>query len=87
MKFIELKVRTAIVVHGYDADNREIEEAVNETRYVKKLIAIERIQSISEDYVLVTSSHGRMMYWEYEESFSQLKDKLQSNDLLIADAQ
>lgn len=87
MKFIELKVRTAIVVHGYDTDNREIEEAVNETRYVKKLIAIERIQSISEDYVLVTSSHGRMMYWEYEESFSQLKDKLQSNDLLIADAQ
>ena len=84
MKFIELEVRTAIIVHGFDDKNQEIEEVINETEFVKKLIAIGRIQSISEQYVLVTGSHGRVMYWEYNCEMVALKGKLKAASLLIA---
>lgn len=50
MSFIRLKVRAAFMVHGYDADNREIVEQIGEERFVEKLLRIERIQSISEKY-------------------------------------
>lgn len=66
MSFIRLKVRAAFMVHGYDADNREIVEQIGEERFVEKLLRIERIQSISEKYLLVSASHGRVAYWEYE---------------------
>ncbi|MDU1801253.1 MAG: hypothetical protein E6801_32425, partial [Pseudomonas aeruginosa] len=46
MSFIRLKVRAAFMVHGYDADNREIVEQIGEVRFVEKLLRIERIQSI-----------------------------------------
>lgn len=34
--FLELEVKLAIVVHGYDSDNKEIEEVFNETNFIKK---------------------------------------------------
>jgi len=50
---------------------------------MNKLISIDRIQSISEQYVLVTSSHDRVMYWEYNCSMQALQDKLASAGLII----
>lgn len=83
MKFIELEVKTAFIVHGYDEDNKEIIENVSDEAFVKKLISIDRIQSISEEYVLVTSSHTRVMYWEYNCSMDELIKKLNTAELLI----
>lgn len=83
MSFIALRVRTALVVHGYDSDNKEYVEEVREDAFMEKLIAVSRIQSISEQYVLVTSSHGRVMYWEYDESLSSVKARLSDAGLLI----
>ena len=83
MKFIELKVKTAFIVHGFDENNNEIIEDVNEDKFVKKLISLERVQSISEEYVLVTSSHARVMYWEYNCSMQMLADKLKLSGLII----
>lgn len=83
MKFIEVAVRTALVVHGFDANNQEIIETVNETEFVTKLVALERIQSISEQYLLVTGSHGRMMYWEYDMGLAELKQRLLEAGLLV----
>lgn len=74
--FIELEVKTAIIVHGYDAQNKEIQEIFNEVDFMKKIISIERIKSISEKYLLVTSSHDRLMYWEYKETMKEVKQKL-----------
>ena len=74
--FIELEVKTAIIIHGYDAQNKEIKELLNEDDFMKKIISIERIKSISEKYLLVTSSHDRLMYWEYKETMKQVKQKL-----------
>ena len=83
MKFISLRVRNGLTVHGYNADNTEIVEEHHAEEFVDKLIAIDRIQSATEKYLLVTSSHGRVMYWEYEISLSQLKALLSSADLVV----
>ena len=82
--FIELEVKSRITVHGYDNDNKEIEEVFFDTDYVKKIIAIHRIQSISEEYILVSSSHGRMMYWNYKGTMEDIKQKLLDIDIKIA---
>lgn len=83
MKFIELEVKTAFTVHGFDENNKEVIENVSDDIFVKKLISIDRIQSISEKYILVTSSHTRVMYWEYNCSMDELTQKLKSSGLLI----
>ncbi|MEY8860252.1 hypothetical protein [Tenacibaculum singaporense] len=82
--FIEIEVKLGIIVHGYDDKNKEIEEVFNETDYMKKIISIERIQSISEKYILVKSSHGRVMYWEYKGTMEELKQKLLDININIA---
>lgn len=82
--FIELEVKSSITVHGYDNDNKEIEEVFEGKDYIKKIIAIHRIQSISEEYILVNSSHGRMMYWNYKGTMEELKQKLLRIDVKIA---
>lgn len=83
MKFISVRVRSSLVMHGYTGDNQEIVEEIRDEAFVEKLIAIERIQSVSEKYLLVTSSHGRVMYWEYEGGFASMKARLAAAGLLV----
>lgn len=82
--FIELEVKLGIILHGFTPENKEIEEVFNEPDFVKKIVAIERIQSISEKYILVKSSHNRMMYWEYKGTMEELKQRLMAIDIKIA---
>lgn len=82
--FIELEVKLAIVLHGYDDNNKEVEEFFNETDFMKKIVSIKRIQSISEKYILMTSSHERVMYWEYKGTMKELKQRLLDNNIKIA---
>ena len=84
MKFISLRVRNAITVHGYAADNSEITEEFKDQAFAEKLIAVERIQSATEKYILVTSSHGRVMYWEYDMTLAELTAKLAAVGLVVA---
>lgn len=84
MKFISLRVRNALLMHGYTPDNQEIVEEFNDEAFVDKLIAVDRIQSLTEKYVLVTSSHGRVMYWEYEGTLSSVKERLAAAGLVVA---
>jgi len=83
-KFIKITTGNYLIVHGFDANNKEIIEEVTVTQKMVKVVAINRIQSISEKYILVTGSHGRLMYWEYEESFEDLQKQLSYHSLLIA---
>jgi hypothetical protein len=83
MKFITLRVRNALVMHGYTADNKEIVEEVNDEAFVDKLIAVDRIQSATQRYVLVTSSHGRALYWEYEGGLEALTGRFAAAGLAI----
>ncbi len=84
MKFISLRVRNAILMHGYTADNQEIVEEFKDEAFVDKLIAVDRIQSLTEKYVLVTSSHGRVMYWEYEGTLASVRERLAAAGLVVA---
>ncbi|WP_293937747.1 hypothetical protein [Iodobacter sp.] len=84
MKYIALRVRTAMLVHGYTADNQEIIEEFHDETFMEKLIAIERIQSVTEKYLLVNASHGRVMYWEYEGDLNLIAQRLNAAGLLIA---
>ena len=72
-QFIVLHVRNAITVHGYNADNQEIVQRFEDEAFVEKIIAVSRIQSVSEQYLLVTGSHGRLMYWEYQGDLQSVK--------------
>lgn len=83
-KFIKITTGNYLIVHGFDANNKEIIEEVTVPQKMMKIVAVGRIQSISEKYVLVTGSHGRLMYWEYEENFEDLQKQLLDNELLIA---
>lgn len=83
MKFISLRVRNALVMHGYADDNSEIVEEVKDQQFMEKLIAVERIQSVSENYLLVTSSHGRVLYWEYEGDLASVKARLAAAGLVV----
>jgi len=84
MKFLSLRVRNAILMHGYGADHQEIVETFEGEAFVEKLIAVDRIQSVTEKYLLVTSSHGRVMYWEYEGTLASVKERLAAAGLLVA---
>ena len=84
MQFINLRVRNGFTVHGYADDNSEIVEEHHDQEFVEKLISISRIQSATEKYLLVTSSHGRVMYWEYEMTLAQLTETLAKAGHVVA---
>ncbi|VUD59243.1 hypothetical protein TDB9533_02627 [Thalassocella blandensis] len=83
MKYIELTVRTAFIVHGYDDKNKEIVERLEDQPYMTKLIAINRIQSVSDKFILVNGSHGRIMYWEYQGNLAEIKKTFEQADMLV----
>ncbi len=74
--FIHLRVGNFIIMHGYDADNQSIEELHEVEGFVDKLVAVARIQSVTEKYILTSSSHGRVIYWEYEGNLADIEAQL-----------
>lgn len=84
-RFIKITCGKYVVHHGYDEHNREIVEEVAQEP-AAKLIALERIQSITERYVLTTAAHGRVIYWEYAEGFAELERLLAAEGLLLGAA-
>lgn len=83
--FIKITTGNYRIVHGYDTNNVEIVEEIKVDKPMLKIVAIDRIRSISEKYILVTSSHERMMYWEYEEQFEDIEKILLSNGFLLTE--
>lgn len=70
-------------MHGYTPDDKEIVDEIHDEPFVEKLIAIDRIQSATEKYIPVTSSHGRVLYWEYEGGLSSLTKRLAAAGLVV----
>ena len=83
MKFIKVKVKDYIVMHGYDQNNKEIEESVSVESFSEKLIAIDRIMSISEKYILTSYAAGRIIYWNYQGGLLELEKQLAAADMLV----
>jgi hypothetical protein len=75
-RFIEVTVSNYIILHGFDASNKEIEEYVKDQAPKKKMISVDRIQSISEKYICTTYANNRLIFWEYNDGYENLKKKL-----------
>lgn len=75
-KFIELSLGSHIIVHGFNDVNTEITKEVKVTGFSKKIVAVSRIKSVSEKYILTDYADGRWVYWEYDEDYEVLKKKL-----------
>ncbi|EZH74131.1 hypothetical protein ATO12_14755 [Aquimarina atlantica] len=78
MKFIELTLKNHTILHGFDARNREVIEEVEVEEASKKIVAVKRILSISEKYILIKYAYDRVIYWEYLEDYETLKKMLVS---------
>ncbi len=76
MKFIELTLKDHQILHGFNARNQEIIEEVKVEKASVKLVAIDRILSVSEKYILIQYAYDRIIYWEYEESYEYVKGAL-----------
>ena len=76
MKFIELTLGSYIISHGYDNKNVEVLQHVHSETFSKKLVDVSRIKSVSEKYILTDYVDGRWIYWEYVESFEDVKQTL-----------
>jgi hypothetical protein len=76
MKFIELTLGSYVISHGYDNKNKEVLEHVHSETFSKKLVAVSRIKSVSEKYILTDYVDSRWIYWEYEESFEDVNKML-----------
>lgn len=75
-EFIELTLGNHMISHGYDVMNKEIIEEVKTEVFSKKIIAISRIKSVSEKFILTDYVDGRWIYWEYNEDYEFLKKAL-----------
>ncbi|MCL7753837.1 hypothetical protein [Polaribacter sp. Z022] len=76
MEFIELHLGSYIISHGYGKSNNEIITHVPAKNFGKKLIAVSRIKSLSEKYILTDYADGRWIYWEYKEDYEDVKKLL-----------
>jgi hypothetical protein len=77
-EFIELTLGSYIISHGYNNKNKEVMEAITSDVFSKKLIAVSRIKSVSEKYILTDYVDGRWIYWEYAEDYEFVKSLLVS---------
>lgn len=75
-KYIEISLGTYVISHGYDENNKEIEEEIKVNGFSKKMVATDRIKSPSEKYILTDYLDGRWIYWEYKEEYETIKKKL-----------
>jgi hypothetical protein len=83
MSFIKVHTKNYIIVHGFDKHNKEIEEYVEVETATEKLIAVRRIQSVSEKFILTTYAYNRYIYYEYEEDYNDIVHALKVNGLLV----
>jgi hypothetical protein len=77
-EFIELTLGSYIISHGYNNKNKEVMEAITSDVFSKKLVAVSRIKSVSEKYILTDYVDGRWIYWEYAEDYEFVKSLLVS---------
>lgn len=70
---------TFVISHGYDENNKGIEEEIKVEGFSKKVVATDRIKSLSEKNILTDYLDGRWIYWEYKEEYEAVKKKLLEN--------
>ncbi len=62
MQFIKITTGNYLIYHGYDAENKDIIEKITVEKPIVKLVAVNRIRSVSKKYILVTGAYVREIY-------------------------
>ncbi len=83
MKYISARIRPIKVYHGYSGDRQPIIDDLPPREFVEKVIKVERILSLTEDYIFIECPHDTVQTWEYEGSLSDIKSKLRAAGMLI----
>jgi hypothetical protein len=83
MKYISARVRPVKVYHGYDSNRVSIIDEMPPREFVEKVIKIDRILSMTEDYIFIECPHNTVQTWEYEGSLSDIKTHLRTAGMLI----
>jgi hypothetical protein len=83
MMYITARIRADRVFHGYDSDRNIVTSDLAKTEFVEKVIKIDRILSITENYIFIECPHETVQTWEYEGSLAEMKERLRSAGLLI----
>lgn len=78
MAYIELMLKDHTIVHGYDDADVEVTEHVEVSEASRKLVAIDRILSVTDNTILISSPFGRVVYWEYTDDYDDVKARLQA---------
>ncbi|GGK09013.1 hypothetical protein [Pseudomonas matsuisoli] len=76
MSYVTASIRATKVYHGYDSERRLIIDTLDSTGFVTKLIKVERILSVTEDYIFIECPHDTVQVWEYEGSLAAFKQRL-----------
>lgn len=71
--FIALIFKNDTIVYDFDTRNQEIIEKVEVTEASKKLVAADKILSVSENHIVVRYAHNRVIYWECLEDYGTVK--------------
>jgi|HigsolmetaAR206D_1030411.scaffolds.fasta_scaffold25321_1 hypothetical protein len=83
MKYISARVRPVKVYHGYTAERTSIIDELPPREFIEKVIRIDRILSITEDYIFIECPHDTAQTWEYEGNLSDIKTQLRAAGMLI----
>ena len=84
MSFIAIETRSYKIVHGFDQQNQEIVEEVTQHQWIKKAVAVSRIQSITEKFIRMHYSHDRIIYWEYRGGMAALLKRMKKASIAVA---
>ncbi|WP_343315396.1 hypothetical protein AAIB41_18405 [Brucella sp. BE17] len=76
MAYITAEIRASKVYHGYDEARKAVVDDLDVGVFVKKLIKVSRILSVTEDYIFIECPHNTVQTWEYKGTLEDLRLKL-----------
>ncbi|MCR0983832.1 hypothetical protein [Roseomonas populi] len=83
MNYISARIRPDRVFHGYDAERKLVVDKMPAQDFVEKVIKVDRILSVTEDYIFIECPHDTVQTWEYEGDLADIKRRLAAAGLLI----
>ena len=75
-EYVALRLGSYTIHHGYDDNNKPIEEYVKVDDFSEKIVKLDRVLSFTEKTVLISSGFNREIYWEYEGGLETIKRSL-----------
>lgn len=76
MAYITAEIKSSKVYHGYDEDRKPVVDDLDGGEFVKKLIKVSRILSVTEDYIFIDCPHNTVQTWEYKGTLEEFRLKL-----------